>query len=301
MWKKLGLIYKPLENNDKLITHASNPLVLELGHSLFRVFYNGRDSENKSSISFFDFDMDTFKVSNDQGKIVESFGEAKSYDSHGISNGCFLEKNDELFILTMAWQIEDNSHWRGDIGAIKLNATLDEGRANKAPFLASDTKIDLVSLSYPWVLKEDGIYKMWYGSTIDWTSENGEMIHVINYAESQDAKNWDRKGLAIPYEIGKAQAFSRPTVLKVGSIYHMWYSYRSGDGTKYKIGYASSPDGKDWTREDEKSGITASDEGWDSEMICYPCVFEYQGAYFMMYNGNNHGRSGIGLAKLIKL
>jgi hypothetical protein len=37
-------------------------------------------------------------------------------------------------------------------------------------------------------------------------------------------------------------------------------------------------------------------DGWDSEMIEYPFVFEHDGLRYMLYNGNGYGRSGFGLA-----
>ncbi|MFX5506086.1 hypothetical protein ABTD43_18760, partial [Acinetobacter baumannii] len=53
---------------------------------------------------------------------------------------------------------------------------------------------------------------MWYGSTLAWDAGTGEMLHVIQHASSPDGHHWNRDGLAVPYEIGLAQAFSRPTV-----------------------------------------------------------------------------------------
>ncbi len=78
----------------------------------------------------------------------------------------------------------------------------------------------------------------------------------------------------------------------------MWYSYRKGDGTKYRIGYAHSNDGLHWTRKDNEVGIDVSKEGWDFEMICYPFVFDWKGNRYMLYNGNAYGKEGFGLAIL---
>jgi hypothetical protein len=75
----------------------------------------------------------------------------------------------------------------------------------------------------------------------------------------------------------------------------MWYSYR---GDAYKIGYAESCDGKKWERLDAQVGITTSASGWDSEMIEYPFVFDHKGHRYMLYNGNDYGRTGFGLAIL---
>ncbi|MNX51611.1 hypothetical protein D3C86_822760 [compost metagenome] len=78
----------------------------------------------------------------------------------------------------------------------------------------------------------------------------------------------------------------------------MWYSYRSGDGTKYKIGYSHSVDGIHWERRHNDVGIDVSKKGWDSEMICYPFIFEHKNDRYMLYNGNEYGKTGFGIAKL---
>ena len=55
--------------------------------------------------------------------------------------------------------------------------------------------------------------------------------------------------------------------------------------------------GRERTR---KAGIDVSASGWDSEMIAYPYVFAHEGDYYMLYNGNGYGKTGIGLAVLDK-
>jgi hypothetical protein len=77
----------------------------------------------------------------------------------------------------------------------------------------------------------------------------------------------------------------------------MWYSVRSFTNL-YAIGYAESPDGIVWTRKDDTVGITRSENGWDSEMICYPVVVNISGEHYMFYNGNRHGATGFGIAVL---
>ena len=67
---------------------------------------------------------------------------------------------------------------------------------------------------------------------------------------------------------------------------------------KYRIGYAHSKNGINWDLELNNSGIDVSSKGWDSEMIEYPFVFNHKGLYYMLYNGNNYGVDGAGLAVL---
>lgn len=297
-WVKSGQIYQPENSDSQLKTHASNPLGLHLKDDVFRIFYNGRNSDNKSSVSYVDIDIIKREIVYDHKKPVFNFGEDDTFYSHGVSIGGSYSIGESEFILFMGWQCPEGQHWRGDIGRLRLKCNNSELELDPLhPFITTDDE-DPVSLSYPYVIYDNGIYKMWYGTTIDWSSENGEMIHVIKYAESNDGVKWIKKGPAIPYEIGIAQAFSRPALLIKDGVFHMWYSYRSGDGSKYKIGYSRSKDGMNWESDNLNSGIKASEEGWDSEMVCYPFVFTHKENTYMLYNGNSHGKTGFGIAKL---
>jgi len=296
-WEKKGQIFEVENKSEYLISHASNPLPVHLHDDIFRVFYSGRNADNKSSVGYVDIDIVTLKVINYPQKPVITYGNESSFYSHGISIGNVYDVLGKSYILFMGWQVEKGQHWRGDVGRIEL---VDKEKMNLVsvhPFMTIDEE-DKVSLSYPWVMSHEGVYKMWYGSTLSWSSENGEMIHVIKYATSIDGEVWNKRGIAIPYELGVAQAFSKPSVIVDDSGYHMWYSYRSGTGEKYRIGYAYSKDGISWERKHDEVGITVSEKGWDSEMICYPYVFRHNDQLYMLYNGNSYGKEGFGLAIL---
>jgi hypothetical protein len=295
-WEKLGQVFFVKEASGFLKSHASNPLPIHLKDDIYRVFFSGRDEDNKSSVGYVDIDIITRKVLNDKRKVIFKYGNSESFYSHGVSIGNVYKVNEDQFILFMGWNIRNNEHWRGDIGQLKLIDNECLQITSELPFMSID-EVDTVSLSYPFVIFHEGIYKMWYGTTLTWTSENDEMIHVINYATSLDGKNWEKHGLAIPYELGVAQAFSRPTVIIDELGYHMWYSYRSGTGEKYRIGYAHSEDGLKWERKHDEIGIDVSKNGWDSEMICYPFVLKHKGETYMLYNGNQYGKAGFGIAK----
>ena len=77
----------------------------------------------------------------------------------------------------------------------------------------------------------------------------------------------------------------------------MFYCFRSHvDPVTYRIGWAFSADGLQWQR-DDGIGIEPTPGEWDGEMTCYPCVFEWDGEIWMLYNGNGYGRTGFGLAR----
>jgi hypothetical protein len=299
-WNKLGLIYSVQSQHPELYSHAANPLPVYLHDNVYRIFFSARNKDNKSSVAYVDIDIVKLNVVNSTQEPVIRYGNNDSFYSHGISIGnCYTGNDSKKYILFMGWQLRNSEHWRGDVGRIELIEDNKMVVNPDYPFLGTDEE-DSVSLSYPFVVFHQGIYKMWYGSTVSWTSENGEMIHVIKYATSTDGVKWEKHGIAIPYQIGVAQAFSRPSVIIDNSGYHMWYSYRSGSGTKYRIGYSNSKDGVNWVNKLNETGIDVSEHGWDSEMICYPFVFDHKGERYMLYNGNGYGKEGFGLAKLIK-
>ncbi len=99
------------------------------------------------------------------------------------------------------------------------------------------------------------------------------------------------------------EAQASPDVILRDGRYHMFFCYRRsahfrGRENGYRIGYAVSEDLLHWQRDDSKAGIDVSEEGWDSEMISYPHVFELDGEIYMFYLGNQVGREGFGLARL---
>ena len=67
-WKKLGLIFVNKGVHEKLKTHASNPVPVQITDSVYRIYYSGRDSENRSSVGAIDFDLD-------QKKVIKVFNE----------------------------------------------------------------------------------------------------------------------------------------------------------------------------------------------------------------------------------
>lgn len=93
----------------------------------------------------------------------------------------------------------------------------------------------------PCVIKEDGIYKMWYSKrNIDGFRENTIKGYRGGYAESLDGKSWERKdhlfGLDISSEGWDSEAIAYPYVIKFKDAKLMFYN---GNGFgKSGFGYA---------------------------------------------------------------
>ncbi len=298
-WRKLGKLFSPSGANrhPKLLSHAANPLPILLDEDVYRVFYSSRDVDNRSSVGAVDIDIVKRKIISEHWHPFFQHGPEDSFYADGVSIGNCYEVNGILYMLFMGWQNPEGGHWRGDIGRLIVNSDLTLQLDQTVPLMGLDI-VDPISLSYPWVIKHTtGNYSMWYSSVETWNIGNGDMLAPIKYAYSSNGHNWIRKGLAVPFELGIAQAFSRPTVVNnLEKGYDMWFSYRSGSGGKYRIGYAFSNDQRQWILSLEKTGIDISPQGWDSDMIEYPYVFDHKGQRYMLYNGNNYGITGFGMA-----
>jgi len=299
-WEKLGQLYCPAETgrHPKLLTHAANPLPVLLEGDVYRIFYSGRDASNRSSVGAVDIDIVKRRVIREHTKPVFEFGPEGSFYADGVSIGCCYVVNGVRYMLFMGWQTPPDAHFRGDIGRMILDDDMTLRLDGDAPLMGADAT-DPISLSYPWICEDEGGgYLMWYGSTETWDAGNGEMLHAISLATSADGHQWTRHGQVVPHELGRAQAFSRPTVARsADGGYEMWFSYR-GAGQKYRIGYAVSTDGKSWQLALDDVGIAVSESGWDSEMIEYPYVFDHGDQRYMLYNGNGYAKTGFGLAVL---
>jgi hypothetical protein len=300
-WRKLGLLFSPQgeQRHPKLLTHAANPLPVQLDGDIYRVFFSGRDALNRSSVGAVDIDLVKRRVVREHFAPVFEHGPAGSFHADGVSIGNCYDTPTGRYMLFMGWRNPEDAHWRGEIGRLRVGADLALSLDRAEPFMALDHD-DAVSLSYPWVMRDASAqgYAMWYGSTLTWDAGNGEMVHLIKRASSADGDHWQKEGVAVPHGIGVAQAFSRPTVLRDPAGLHMWFSCRSGRGETYRIGYAFSADECNWHLRLDAAGIDVSPQGWDSEMIEYPFVLAHDGQRYMLYNGNGYGKTGFGLAVL---
>lgn len=150
---------------------------------------------------------------------------------------------------------------------------------------------------------------MWYIYGTKWKkfteADPPDRVYKIAHATSEDGINWHRDGRQIVADrLNADECQALPTVFHRDGAYHMYFCHRQAYGFRkqttnaYRIGYACSNDLINWERDDSQAGIDVSDDGWDSQMQCYPHAFQSDGNVYMLYNGNEFGRFGFGLAVL---
>ena len=294
-WTKLGLVFATDNNHPWMLSHAANPVAEHLDADVFRLYFSCRDADSRSHIGWAEVDIrPPFKVLRIAEEPLLAPGELGTFDDSGVSLSCIKQINGRKYLYYLGWNLSVTVPWRNSIGLAIYDPLTETFQRNSRAPLMDRNDVDPYSISYPFVLQDEGIFRMWYGSNLGWGRDQKDMAHLIKYAESDDAIHWKRNGIiALNFKNEREYAMSRPYVLKENGLYRMWYSYR---GESYRIGYAESEDAISWRRKDEEVGIDVSESGWDSEMIEYPFVFEHKGVQYMLYNGNDYGKTGIGLA-----
>lgn len=300
-WEKLGRVFVAGGQHDWMLSHAAWPRAVALRDDLFRVFVSVRDARNRSHIAFVDIDV------RKQGEIVSvspepvlSPGAAGQFDDSGVipCDVVWLGGRPALYYGGVSLTRDDR--YRCLCGLAYLDEDLRLAtRALATPLLESDDSDPFGGGAVcvrPVPAGES--FHAWYESGAGWfPGPSGPVPRfAIKHAVSRDGVRWERLNEVSIGDARERSYVSNPSVVIDGNLYRMWYSYKTGD--RYRIGYAESGDGTAWALKDDQVGIATSARGWDSEDIEYPFVFVHEPETYMLYNGNQYGRTGFGLARL---
>lgn len=298
-WTKLGRIIAPDPQIGWMadFTGPSFADVEDENSDEISIYVTGRDGANRSRIGIVYFNMKTQKIRSITPEPVISLGEKGAFDQNGTGYPIIVPNGDKKFMYYVGWIPCVLVPFHNECGLAVQQKDGQYERVTKAALLPPNAE-EYLGIGSSYVLREaPGKWKMWYTCFHRWGGE-GEHKHFydIKYAESKNGIDWVRPNiLCITFKDDGEYAIGKPSVLFHEGRYHMWFVYR---GERYKIGYAVSEDGKSWERLDHLAGIDWSEEGWDSEMVCYPHVFTWKNELYMLFNGNGYGKTGVGLAKL---
>ena len=298
-WRKLGRVYVPPGDQPWARQYAHLPTPVIRDERTIRVYFAGLDAEKYGRIGFVDVAADdpmrVFRVSPEP---VLDLGEPGTFDDSGVNPSCLVRDGDRWRMYYIGWQRSRRVPYLLFAGLAESADGEQFERVSRAPIL-DRTNEEPFLRSATSVLPADGGYRTWYVSATGWTTVNGEPYprYVVRTTESTDGLKWSAGGPVCIDLGGDEFGIGRPWVVRDRDRFRMWYSIRS-HSRPYRIGYAESADGIRWDRRDEQVGITASDTGWDSEMICYAAVIDVNGRRLMFHNGNSHGATGFGVAVL---
>lgn len=313
-WTKLGKIFDPMEHKlpSNCVEFAQSPQALVLEDRV-RVYFSTRvrDSIGKylSHIAFVEFDNSFDKVLRVSTEEVIPLGGLGCFDEHGIFPMHVVPDGKRVLAYTTGWNRKVSVSADASIGlAISHDGGLTFQKLGIGPVMASSLYEPFL-VADAFVLKREGVFHMWYIYGTTWkhysAEEAPDRVYKIAYASSQDGIHWKRDSkLIVADKLNEDECQALPTVFESEGKFHMYFCYRQAHGFRkdsesaYRLGYAYSDDLVNWVRDDEAAGISVSKDGWDSQMQCYPHTFKVGDKIYMLYNGNEFGRTGFGLATL---
>lgn len=313
-WKKLGRIFIPQEIKDRewLKEFAQAPAVL-IFEDFVRIYFScrpGPDANGQyvSNTAYVDVDRkNLFEIIRFSEQPILPLGERGCFDEFGIYPTSVIRHGNQVMAYYGGWTRCESVPFNVGIGLARSN---DDGatftRAGNGPVLSYSMDEPFI-LSGPKIRRFNDQFYLFYIAGRKWIMDQGkpEPVYKIRMATSDDGINWVKANKdLIEHKIQEDEAQASPDVFFFDGKYHMFFCYRHstqyrGKEGGYRIGYASSDDLIHWKRDDMKAGLDISEEGWDSEMVSYPHVFELDGKIYMMYLGNEVGRYGFGVAELI--
>jgi ribosomal protein S18 acetylase RimI-like enzyme len=313
-WEKIGKIFDPSEHplGEGFVGFAQSPQALVFD-GFVRIYFSSRkkDPQNDkflSHIAFVDMDKTLRSVLGVSKHPVIPLGGLGCFDEHGIFPMNVLRHGKNIYGYTCGWNRKVSVSVDTAIGFAESH---DQGltfqKNGDGPILASSLHEPFL-VGDPFVSVYDHLFHMWYIYGTEWKrraqQENPERIYKIAHATSLDGINWHREGRQIISDNFPEESQALPTVIAFNGTYHMFFCYRQSFDFRenrnraYRIGYAYSFDLLHWTRDDAEGGIEGTERSWDADMLCYPHVFRCDDKICLLYNGNEFGRHGFGLAEL---
>jgi predicted GH43/DUF377 family glycosyl hydrolase len=280
-----------------------------------RIYFSTRPPRDEfgqyvSFTGFVDVDRsDLMKIIRISDLPVMPLGEVGTFDEFGTYPMSVIRVGNEVWSYYGGWTRCESVPYTVSIGyAVSYDQGETFTKAGTGPLISFSLN-EPMTISGPKIRKFNDRWHLYYVAGTSWKKDNGrpESIFKIRQATSPDGLLWERSGeTVIPDLIGELECQASPDVIYFEDKYHMFFSYKHGSNFRendrgYRLGYAESHDGKTWTRNDKKIGLFPSGTSdWDGRSIAYPHVFELDGNRYMLYLGNDVGKTGFGLAKMLE-
>jgi len=264
-----------------------DPVILHDG-ALYRMWYTGDRGGNPRLIGYAT-SGDGLSWTRYAGNPVLAAGAPGSWDADGARWAAVISDGG----VFKMWYTGRDASGTNRIGyATSPDGIVWEKHAgNPVLDLGSAGAWDERRVSEPAVIKDGGVYKMWYGGRDSAGWDN------IGYATSPDGITWN-KYAGNPVLAGSPPGswdivVYAPSVILDGGVVHMAYSGCNNVGTACEIGYATSTDGIHWTRQG-RVVEQGPDGSFDRYSADYPTLLRVGNTAEIGYSGYDGGNYRIG-------
>lgn len=259
------------------------------------------DEEKAGRVGYVDLDPeDPRRILRISPDPVLDLGEPGTFDEWGVTPMSIVRVGGALRLYYTGWQRCRSGRYTLLTGAAE---SVDEGeyfaRLKPTPVLERSGE-EIYVRSAACVVPNRGGYRCWYVAGSKWLKREGKEVptYGLRTLWSPDGLSWAEEG-ELGFDPSGPDEFGigRPWVWQDGEGFRMIYSIRSWS-CGYRLGYAESPDGKQWIRRDDQLKLEPGPEDWDDQMVAFGARIELASGIYLFYNGNDYGRTGFGIARL---
>ncbi|MFW8635343.1 hypothetical protein [Cribrihabitans pelagius] len=303
-WRKEGLVYCPGGASDWAQHSFMTPCPWLRDPDTIRLFGGIRDSAGISRIGWVDVDAkDPRRVKAVSPDPVLDLGAPGMFDDNGVILGDVLEvSDDELRLYYVGFQLVEKAKFLAFTGvAISRDRGDSFERWQPTPVIDRCPDGTFIGALHSIAALPDGTYRAWISRGRGWQPLDGRAYPQYDCwtLTSPDGLRFDNAE-AVPiiapgpneYRIGRPRA----SLLPDGT----WELRATSDtlSKQYESFRFTSPDGVAFTRTADRELPRGAPGAWDSEMTCYPAHCETaDGTRYLFYNGNDMGRTGVGVAR----
>lgn len=299
-WEKLGLVFSPGGEHGWDLHSALTPTPVVFQDRI-RIYAGFRDQHGVSRIGYADLNKENpAEVIGFSRKPVLDIGAPGTFDDNGVILGDIIEDDGQLRMYYVGFQLVNRVKFLAFTGL----ATSNDGgenfrRFSSVPILDRRENAVFFNAVHS-VRKEKDHYRFWLGAGSGWQMINNTQYpsYTVKYIESKDGIAFTEPSVdCINFSLPDEYRIGRPRVYHWDNQFHMIFTWGDKNGN-YQMGYAVSKDGMHWFRSDEQLNFHPSETGWDDQWVSYGALFQAAGKTYMVYNGNEMGKDGFGLALL---
>ncbi len=310
--ERLGKILdvQMLPDNPWSMEFTQAPFAIQMDET-HRIFFSTRsrkdsDGNYSSYIGYIDYDFKSKKILNFAKEPIIQLGMVGTFDEHGTYPFSVILENNSYLGYYAGWSRKVSVPYDVKIGMVTSSDCQNFLKSGMGPVLGASLD-EPMTISGPRVFKLNERLHLFYLAGEKWEKDEfgrAESIFKIRHAESDDGVSWSRQNdLLINPILEEDECQASPTVFQHLGLFHMFFSYKYGSNFRdtnrgYRLGYAVSEDLKSWERRDEYLSINESLEDWDNLDISYPCTFQINENWYLLYQGNHIGKAGFGFAKI---
>ncbi|WP_156938334.1 hypothetical protein [Mesorhizobium sp. WSM3626] len=305
-WTRHGLLVSVKVGHGWWASHAQVPTALAFSSRLWRIFFAGRNKDNRSSILAVDVDpQNGMRVVGEHLDPIMEWGPSGTFDCSGLGPSCALMVDGRVRLYYSGIYARNDVSFQIAIGLAISGDGVSFKRAFAGP-IRGIGPVDPYFVSTPFVDAVEGGYLMWYASGTGWVNVKGvlEPDYVLRSCVSPDGMIWEvGSSIVLPDDLGDGVSHTRPWLThEVGGV-RLWYSrrgrdFRAGGNEAYRL-FSRRIDTRDGTVGEAEPVIFSNPptlDDFDSWMQAYCCVMRCANRDVMFYNGNGFGEAGIGWA-----